>query len=255
MPKSDLYFSTPFLNAAGTLGFSPDPKTPLDITQLGAFVTNPVSLAPRKPAKGDRYLPFPGGFLLHTGYPNPGLKTIIRRHARRWARSPVPVIVHLLAQEPVELRHMVERLEGIEGVMGVEIGLRPDIDPGLVHEMGMAAVGELASIIRLPFGSVSGAHGNSKLFDAVIDTGASAVSLAPPRGPLVGADGALVSGRLFGPGLYPQTLAVVRKLAEMDIPTIGGGGIYSRAEAETMLASGAVAVQLDTVLWRGGFQF
>jgi dihydroorotate dehydrogenase (NAD+) catalytic subunit len=255
MPKSDLYLSTPFLNAAGTLGFSPDPKTPLDITQLGAFVTNPVSLAPRKPAKGDRYLPFPGGFLLHTGYPNPGFKTIIRKHARRWARSPVPVIVHLLAQEPTGLRRMVERLEGIEAVMGVEIGLRPGIDPDLVHEMGMAAVGELASIIRLPFDSVSGVNVNAKLLDTVIATGASAVSLAPPRGTLVGADGSLVSGRLFGPGLFPQTLAAVKILAEMDIPTIGGGGVYSRAEVETLLAAGAVAVQLDAVLWRGGFQF
>ena len=254
MPKSDLYFSTPILNAAGILGFSPDPKNPVDFTRLGAFVTNPVSWAPRTPARCDRYLPFPGGFLLHTGYPNPGFKTIIRQHARRWARSPAPVFVHLLAQEPAALRRMVQRLEGVDGVMGVEIGLPPEIDPGLAYEMGMAAVGELASIMRLPFESVTGANESSTLLDVIMGTGVNAVSLAPPRGTLAGADGSLVSGRLYGPGLFPQALAAVKRLVDLGIPTIGAGGVYSHAEADCMLAAGALAVQLDAVLWRGGFQ-
>jgi dihydroorotate dehydrogenase len=255
MPKRDLYFSTPFLNAAGTLGFSPDLKTPLEITRLGAFVTNPISWSPRTHARGDRYLPFPGGFLLHTGYPNPGLKTVIRRHARRWARSPVPVIVHLLGQNPSELSHMVERLEGIEGLMGVEIGLPPQIDPGLAYEMGQAAVGEFASIARLPIECITGVNDRSDLLDAIVETGVNAVSLAPPRGTLLNPDGKQVSGRLYGPGLFPQTLAAVNQLVAMGIPTIGAGGVYSRDQADSLLAAGVLAVQLDAVLWRGGFQF
>jgi len=255
MPKSDLYFSKPLLNAAGTLGFSPDPKSPVELSQLGAFVTNPVSWAPRTPAKGDRYIPFPGGFLLHTGYPNPGLNAVIRQHARRWARSPIPVIVHLLAQEPATLRRMVERLEGVEGVMGIEIGLPPDIDPGLASEMGLAAVGELASIVRLPLESVAGGYHHAAALEAILHTGASAFSLAPPRGILTGAGGSLVSGRLYGPGLFSQASAAIIKLVEMGIPTIGAGGIYSREQADTMLSAGAIAVQLDAVLWRGDYQF
>jgi dihydroorotate dehydrogenase len=254
MPKSDLYFTTPLLNAAGTLGFSPDPKSPVDITHLGAFITNPVSWAPRTPARGDRYLPFPGGFLLHTGYPNPGLKTIIRRHTKRWASSPVPVIVHLLGQEPAELRRMVERLEEIEGVMGVEIGLPPDIDPGLARELCLSAVGELASIIRVPFESVIGGNSRSNFLAKIIDTEFSAVSLAPPRGGLPNKDGSLVTGRLYGPGLFPQTLAAVNRLLDMGTSTIGAGGIYSRNDADLLLDLGVMAVQLDAVLWRGAFQ-
>lgn len=36
-------------------------------------------------------------------------------------------------------------------------------------------------------------------------------------------------------------------------PTIGGVGIYKREQADAMQEAGAMAVQLDAVLWRGGF--
>lgn len=251
MPKTELNLEKPVMNAAGMLGFSPDPKGPVDITRLGAFVSNPVSWARRSPAKGQRYLPYSGGFLLHTGYPNPGLTFIIRKHARRWARSPVPVIVHLLAQDGGTLGAMVQRLETVEGVMGVEIGLPPDGDPDLVYEMTLAAVGELAVVVRLPFETALREGGTSPVVEAITAAGISAVSLAPPRGILPGPDGALVSGRLYGPGLFPLALAAVEKLAALGLPVIGAGGVYSQQEARVMQAAGALAVQLDAVLWRG----
>jgi dihydroorotate dehydrogenase (NAD+) catalytic subunit len=250
MSKTDLFFNRPIMNAAGALGFSVDTKGPVDISWFGAFVTNPVSWSPRTPAKGVRYLPFSGGFLLHTGYPNPGLKAVLRGHARRWARSPVPVIVHLLAQDANTLGKMVQRLEGVEGVMGVEIGLPPDIDPSPAHDMIQAAIGELAVIVRLPFEAVAWANENNSLLDALIGTGASAVSLAPARGTLAIPDGNLISGRLYGPALFPQVLAAVLKVAEFGLPVIAAGGVYSQKDADILLAAGATAVQLDAVLWR-----
>ena len=81
MPKFDLALNTPIMNAAGSLGFALDPNVPIDISHLGAFVTNPISIRKRTPARGPRLLEFPGGFLLHSGYPNPGLDSIIRRFA------------------------------------------------------------------------------------------------------------------------------------------------------------------------------
>ena len=47
MSKRDLYFRKPLMNAAGTLGFSPDPRASVAWEDLGAFVTNPISLRPR----------------------------------------------------------------------------------------------------------------------------------------------------------------------------------------------------------------
>ncbi|MEN8173766.1 MAG: hypothetical protein ABFS03_12925, partial [Chloroflexota bacterium] len=117
--KFDLRIDPPVVNAAGTLGFAPKKHAP----SLGAFLTNPISLYARKPAQGTRFLPYPSGFLLHTGFPNPGIKRVIRSYGRAWAAAKVPIIVHLLAQDSVEITEMVARLEQVEGIAGVEIGL------------------------------------------------------------------------------------------------------------------------------------
>jgi dihydroorotate dehydrogenase len=50
-----------------------------------------------------------------------------------------------------------------------------------------------------------------------------------------------------------MALATVRELAQLGVPTIGAGGVYAREHMEAMLASGALAVQVDSVLWRGGW--
>jgi dihydroorotate dehydrogenase (NAD+) catalytic subunit len=252
MTKTDLSFQKPVMNAAGTLGFSPDLKGRVEVSDLGAFVTNPVSWGPRLPAKGVRSLPYPGGLLLHTGYPNPGLNAILRSHSKRWARSPVPVIVHLMAQEAVTLGRMVQRLEGVEGVMGIEVGLPLEVDPGLISEMAQAAIGELPVILHLPLEMVMGIHRRSRILEAVGKTGISAISLAAPRGAIKVEDGSTVTGRLYGPAQLPLVLAAVRSLAELDLPVIAAGGAFSDVDVETLLAAGAMAVQLDTVLWRGG---
>ena len=86
MLKNDLYFEKALMNAAGTLGFAPDPKGPVELSQLGAFVTNPVSRGARTPARGKRFSPYPGGFVLHSGLPNPGLNAVIQKQAALGAR-------------------------------------------------------------------------------------------------------------------------------------------------------------------------
>jgi len=241
MPKNDLFLEKPLMNAAGTLGFAPDPKGPLDPSGLGAFVTNPVSRGPRTPARGKRFKPYPGGFLLHSGLPNPGLRAVIQQNGKRWARATIPVIVHLLALEPTSLARMVERLEGFEGVMAIEVGLPPDVHPDTAFDFAQAAIGELPAILRLPLEQAD------KLAQAVIEAGASAVSLGAPRGVLEG-----IHGRMYGPGVFPLALRVVKKLAGSGIPIIGAGGVYQPRDIEAMLGAGALAVQVDAVLWRGG---
>ena len=243
MQKNDLFLEKPMMNAAGTLGFAPDPKSSVDISCLGAFVTNPVSRGPRTPARGKRFVSFPGGFLLHSGLPNPGLSAIIKKYGSRWARSSIPVIVHLLAIEPSSLARMIEHLEGIDGVMGIEIGLPPDVDPETAFDFSQAAIGELPAIIRLPLEQAI------DLAPIVMDAGASAISLGAPRGKLDG-----MRGRMYGPAVFPLALQTVEHLTSSGIPTIGAGGAYQPKDINSLLEAGAFAVQLDTILWRGGIE-
>jgi dihydroorotate dehydrogenase (NAD+) catalytic subunit len=249
MPKYDLSFNPPILNAAGSLGFAPDRRGPVDLNRLGAFVTNPVSLRSRSPAQNRCLLEYPGGFLLHSGAPNPGLSKAIRQHAGHWARSAIPVLVHLLAENPVELAGMIRRLEGVEGVSGIEVGLPPGCGPRMLFEMLAASAGELPVIARLP---LERAAELGEALAAQVDYPAAAISLGAPRGTLPGRGGEMVSGRLYGPGIFPQALQAVRDLTRIGLPVIGAGGVYQPEQAEAMLAAGAMAVQLDAVLWRAG---
>ena len=245
--KFDLSFNPPLLNAAGFLGFAPSSHGMLDAPSLGAFFTNPVSLEARSPAAGSRFISFSGGFLLHSGHPNPGLRTILRRCASRWKRSNWPIWVHLLVKTPQEAVAMLHRLEELEGIAGFELGLPPGIDLASAQALIRAALGELPLVVKIP---VEQAQDMAALAAAA---GANAVSLAARRGMLPGPRGGLTQGRLYGPALFPQALLAVKTTVSCGIPVIGGGGVYAAWQAQAMLSSGAAAVQLDGVLWKGGW--
>jgi dihydroorotate dehydrogenase (NAD+) catalytic subunit len=245
MDKLDLSFTPPLLNAAGSLGFAPDIHGEVDWSRLGAFVTNPISLNRRTPAHGPRFIEYPGGFLLHTGFPNPGLAQVLRHHARHWSRSPVPVVVHLLGSRSDEIARMARRLENVEGVSGLEVGFAADTSPEAMVALIQAACGELPVIAQLPIERCM------VLAVGAIQAGATLVSLAAPRGILPAQAGELVQGRLYGPSVLPMALKVVRELTQQGVPTIGAGGVYTQNDITAMRTAGASAVQLDAVLWRG----
>lgn len=265
MPKRDLYFRTPIMNAAGMLGFVPDFRAWQQTSEffensevLGAFVTNPLSWRPRKPTSHPAVLEYPGGFLLHTGLPNPGFNAAVKKYAHKWADSSLPIIVHLMADRPEETACMVESLEGVENVMAAELGFAPSFQkPGFSEKPGFwddviltsleMALGELPLIVSLPMEQIL------RLAPRVIEAGAAAVSLSAPRGSLITDNRSLITGRLYGPSLFPQSLEIVSRLARAGVPIIGGGGVYKREQAEVMKEAGAMAVQLDAVLWRGGY--
>jgi dihydroorotate dehydrogenase (NAD+) catalytic subunit len=112
--------------------------------------------------------------------------------------------------------------------------------------MARAAAGELPVIVRLP---PERAVELALAIRAAVDGGVEAFSLAAPRG-AVPVAGGVRSGRLYGPAVFPLALAAVQALVKLGLPVIGAGGIYSTADGQAMLDAGAVAVQVDAVLWR-----
>lgn len=237
----------PVMNAAGSLGFTPDPHGPIDLETLGAFITNPISRAARKPANGTRQVEYSGGVLLHSGHPNPGFKEALRRFAPRWERAPVQIIVHLLAEKPDELESMAAQVEELGNILALEIGLRHDIDIQDAKAFVHAAQGELPVIAHIPLGRAL------DLGEVAYQAGVAAISLAPPRGTLPGPNGELVSGRIYSPALFPQAVSIAQEFAKQKIPIIVAGGVYNQEQVDIMLEAGALAVQLDTGLWRGGW--
>lgn len=242
--RQDLFFRTPWLNVAGMLGFIP-PRTWCWPHEAGAFVTNPVSLAPRRPAAARRWIEYPGGALLHTGLPNPGLRAVLDRFAARWARLPAPVWMHLIPSTPEEAARMVRMVEDSDAeVFALELGLPPGLAPSEMLAFVQASAGDLPLVVSLPLTSAG-----ETWLALLASAGASAISLSAPRGSLAVGDGAAVTGRLYGPALFPLALAGVTSAMHAGLPVIASGGIYCLADAQALLAAGASAVQLDTVLW------
>jgi dihydroorotate dehydrogenase (NAD+) catalytic subunit len=245
MSKRDLYFSKPLMNAAGSLGFAPDTRVGIPLESFGAFVTNPISLRPRMPTAKPAVLEHPGGFLLHTGLPNPGLSAGMRRYSAKWARAELPIIVHLMADRPEETQRMVRTLEAQENVMAVELGFAPLLANDIILLTLAMCLGELPLIFSLPVEQVL------SLGPRLIQEGAQAISIATPRGalPLSANASTLITGRLYGPSLFPQTLETVFSAAKLGLPILGSGGVWTKENAEAMVSAGALAVQVDAVLW------
>jgi dihydroorotate dehydrogenase len=242
--KQDLDLKSPWINAAGMQGFRP-PKEWAWPEPQGAFVTNPVSLARRTPAEARACLPYPGGFLLHTGLANPGLREVLKQQTSRWMHSSAPVWLSLLADGPDDLARMVRMLDGHEEITAVEVGFPPQAAPRDCLSMVEAAVGDLPVVACLPLTSAG-----EPWLKNLAAAGASALSLGSPRGTLVGPEGRQVSGRMYGPSLFPLALAALKAALPTGLPVIAGGGVYRIEEGQTLLSSGAWAVQLDAVLWK-----
>jgi dihydroorotate dehydrogenase (NAD+) catalytic subunit len=255
--KRDLYFGKPIMNTAGSLGFAPDSRAGVAFDSLGAFVTNPLSLRPRLPATKPELIEYPGGFLLHTGLPNPGLRTGINKYTSRWDKSDLPIIIHLMADRPEETKRMVHVLETQENVMAAELGFAPLLANDIIMLTLEMSLGELPLIFSVPVEQVL------SLGPRLIEGGAQAISISAPRGALLPTSrpslpsasqsaagrGQLITGRLYGPSLFPKSLETVYSAAKLGLPIIGAGGVWNKENADAMLSAGALAVQVDAALW------
>ena len=249
--KYGLPIAAPVMPAAGTFGYGEAYHDLIAVHDLGAIVTNPVSWRPWRAASGPRIVLHDESFLVHTGHPNPGLRKVVRQHRQGWEHLDVPIIVHLLATTPPDVAEAAAWLSGSRHVAGIELGLAADVTPEQAAILLEAAQteGDLPVIARVPFGRVG------ELAPLLAEEGADALTLtAPPRGMLtVDDDGGhrFVRGRLYGRALFPLLLNELSQWAKkIPAPVIACGGIATPDEAQACLDVGAVAVQIDALLWR-----
>jgi dihydroorotate dehydrogenase (NAD+) catalytic subunit len=247
--KNSLIVESPVMNAAGTLGFGDEYSDLIDLSTLGAFVTNPLTYSQWNPATGTRVVPLDGGVLVHTGLPNPGISRVIEEQRGVWERLSIPVIAHVVVSHKVdELQRCVSIVEREPSIAAVEFGLKDEINPAETEWYLRAASDRMEKpmLARLPFGA------SLDHYSAAVDAGAHAlVVCAPPRGTARDQAGHLVAGRIYGPLVKPIVLRMVGQLARRysHTPLIGAGGIHSPQDARDYLEAGAAAVQVDSVTW------
>jgi len=255
--KIGLLLANPVMPAAGCYGLGTEYSRLAEVEMLGAVIVGPITARSRRGAEPPRTLSIPGGALLHTGLANRGAAAIVRRYARAWASSPVPVIAHVAGTTPDETASCCERLSAVDSVAGIELGL-PDtltqssepadfLDDAAAIIRAARAAARQPLIVRLPL-NWAGA-----LCESAVDAGADALTVAaPPRGSAWHEHGGrFITGRLYGPFVLPLALHALRRVAGLvSVPLIGCGGIHSTKDALAFLRAGAVAIQVGGAIWR-----
>lgn len=246
--KQPLQLANPVIAASGIFGFSGEYSRLIDLSKLGAMVTNPVTWKPRRAAIGTRVVPLDSGVLVHTGLPNPGLHHLHRTYAAKWKNGPAPIILHIVGTTSEDVSQCARFLDQSEGIVALEIGLNDQA----THRDARLMIGAARQHSHLPILAKLPLYSTTHVAIAAEEAGADALVVsAPPRGtardPMTGQ---LVGGRVYGPWLKALGLRAVGSLVRhVNIPIIGCGGIHNPDDARDYLEAGAVAVQVDSVAW------
>lgn len=245
--KTTLRLSRPLMGAAGAFGFAGEYAKLIDLSLLGALVTNPISLKPRRAANSTRVVPLDSGVLIHTGLPNGGVHKMHQLYAAKWRASPTPILIHLIGSAD-DLAECAAFLDQQPEIAGIELG----INDALTAREVRAVVATVRLRTQLPLLAKLPLYQAVTVAAAAADGGADAlVVAAPPRGttrdPL---SGQLVGGRLYGAWLKPLCVRLVGQLApRLSLPIIGCGGVHHPDDVRDFFEAGAKAVQLDSVVW------
>ncbi|GAB4447374.1 MAG: dihydroorotate dehydrogenase [Anaerolineae bacterium] len=253
--KIGLSLSNPVMIAAGCAGYGQAYHNLLDLAVFGAIVTNPITLRPRRGPAQPRLAETPGGFILNTGEQNLGVKKVIQQAQKSWTSLSTAIIAHLPADEPDDLLRTARALAHLETPQGqnvlaaIELGLPSQAHPQEARRW-IRAIQEgspLPLLVKLPLGT------SLDLAEVVAEAQVDALVIgSPPQGAAAqaGRSGAIIRGVLYGPALHSLALHDLQRVKNwLDLPIVAVGGIHSLADAETFLAAGATAVQLDSLLF------
>lgn len=232
------------MNAAGTAGFFPSRGLLNHFPEIALFITNPISYYPRKPATQRNIIPFQGGFMVHTGHPNPGLKKVIHQFRENWENAILPVCVNVLSDEPQNIEKIVRSLENIENITVIELGINDSLKVSDIESNIQAAMGELPIILSLPFEYVFQEWLGRILIPEIV-----AISVQAPRGVLKQND-QYFHGRLYGRSIFPLTLHAVQHLSFFEKPIYAGAGVANESQIFKLFEIGAHNFQGHELIWR-----
>ncbi len=261
--KNGLLLSNPVITASGTFGYGTETEASqlIDIQQLGAIVCKGTTLEPRAGNDQPRLCETTSGLLNAIGLQNIGVDALIQEKAPLWAKWQVPVIVNIAGSCVNDYAEIARRLDGVEGIAGIEINIScPNIKSG-GDEFGSNpdSAAEVTRVVRkatsLPIivKLTPNTNNVTNIAVAVAEAGADAITLINTlrgmaidirrRRPVLGN----ITGGLSGPAIKPVALSMVYQVAgAVSIPIIGCGGISTDQDALEFIMAGATAIQIGT---------
>jgi dihydroorotate dehydrogenase (NAD+) catalytic subunit len=242
------------LNASGCLDALTAPGVAV---QLDAFVTKTVTPLAREGNPPPRIAETEAGMLNSIGLQNPGIDAFISMSLPRLEELGVPLWVSVGGFSASDYAEVCERLDGEESVEVIELNLScPNVEEAPETTAELVRVARAATTKPL-YAKLSPATSDvAESARAVAGAGADGLSLvntirglaldATTRLPLL----ARGQGGYSGPALRPIALACVLACAEaVDLPIVGMGGVMSADDVLDLVAAGASAVALGTVLF------
>ncbi len=241
------------LNASGCLDAVTAPDT---VRGLDAFVTKTVTPLPRGGNPPVRIAETDVGMLNSIGLANPGRDGFLRRTLPRLAELGVPIWVSVGGFCAADYAETCAALEGCDGVAAIELNLScPNVDEAPESAAEIVSTCRTATSLPLYAKLSPSSWDVAEVARAVEAAGADGLSLVNTlRGlkldselrPVLGT----VTGGLSGPALKPVALAAVHAcFRATSLPIVGMGGVQTGRDALELLAVGARAVGLGTVLF------
>lgn len=251
----------PVMTASGTFGYGEEFAGYMDLESIGALITKGLSLQPKAGNNTPRIVETPGGMLNAIGLQNVGIEAFISKKMPFLRGVDTPVIVNLYGNSLEEYGELAARIDGIDGVAGVEINIScPNVKQGgIVFGTDPGAARQVVELVRKSTTKPLMVKLSPNVTDIVsmaqacVDAGAEALSLIntltgmaidlQSRRPVL----ANITGGLSGPAIKPVALRMVWQVAKaVKVPIIGIGGIVSATDALEFILAGATAIQIGT---------
>jgi dihydroorotate dehydrogenase (NAD+) catalytic subunit len=237
------------LNASGCLDALTAPET---ARQLDAFVTKTVTPLPRGGNAPVRVAETDVGMLNSIGLANPGVDAFLRDVLPRLRELGLPLWVSVGGFSARDYAETCSQLEDVT----IELNLScPNVDEA--PESAAEIVAACRAVTALPlYAKLSPASWDvGAVARAVEAAGADGLSVVNTiRGLALGVDLRPILGRttggLSGPAMKPIALAAVHACFQAtSLPIVGMGGVRTGRDALELVAVGARAVALGTVLF------
>lgn len=261
MTIAGIELKNPVMVASGTFGYGKEYEGLVDLNRLGAIVTKGTSLEPWPGNPPDRIAETPAGMLNAIGLQNDGIESLINDKIPWLGQFDTAVIVNVVGKTVEEYAEVARRLDGIEGVDGLEINVScPNVkEGGIAFGTDCEMLGTVISAVRkatkLPVIPKLSPNVTDivRMAKVCVDCGADAVSLINTLlGTAIDPEMrtfrlANITGGLSGPAIKPVALRMVWQVAQaVEVPVIGIGGIMSADDAVEFLLAGASAIQVGT---------
>jgi len=251
----------PVMVASGTFGYGPEYADLVDFNQLGAIVIKGIRMQACDGNAPPRMVEVPGGLINAIGLQGPGVDGFVETYLPFLRQYDVPILVNVWGKTLEEYGEVAARLDGIDGVHGLEINIScPNIKEGGIAfgtdpEMAATVVALVRKSTSLPIiPKLSPNVTDIAAFARIAqDEGADAVSLintipamaidVETRRPVL----SNVVGGLSGPAIHPVAVRQVWETAgAVSIPVIGMGGVTNARDALEFLIARATAVAVGT---------